>query len=140
MKITGSNLLLAIIVGSLLLVSITSATYNVTPMTTGDTSITWVWDSGLDLEAMYLNGQLLCGYETTQPFVNIIGLQTCTNYNLTIVYNGTSGTDISSTTCGGGNVTGGSSYGGGGEAVGAVTGLVGGLIGALLIVRRYVKP
>ena len=130
---------LLLLISCLILIHPVSAEYNISAFMIGDTYIAWQWDTGLDITDLYINGQKMCGYESTQPMINVMGMTPCTEYNITIVYNGTSGTDISTTTCGGGNgtVVYGSSDGDGG-AIGAGLGVVGGIIGGILVVRRFI--
>ena len=74
------SLLWAIVVGHV-------AAFNVTPSGAGTTWITWDWDNPSNVTEMRIDGALLCGYESTLPSVNVIGMRSNTCHNLSIISN-----------------------------------------------------
>jgi hypothetical protein len=65
---------------------------------TGCTYIQWNWTPGLTLTDMFLDGNVLCGYETTDSGFLATGLSSGELHNLTIITAGNSGTNITRTT------------------------------------------
>jgi len=116
-----------------------SATINITADATGDTWITWSWDEGLDVTAIFVDGYLMCGYESTLPTFDITGLSSCDNHTVLILTEFDNGTDTASTTCP--VVTSQQNSGtirqeGFSGVMWLAFGLVGGIIGIIIIARR----
>ena len=135
MKRTISLILLAI----LILAVPVSATINVTADATGETWITWSWDEGLNVTAIFVDGYLMCGYESTAPSFDITGLSSCDNHTVLILTEFDNGTDTSATTCpafvppqSSGTIR----QEGFSGVMWLAFGLVGGIIGIIIIARR----
>ena len=133
------HILSLIVLAILILVVPVSATINVTADATGDTWITWSWDEGLDVTAIFVDGYLMCGYESTLPSFDITGLSSCDNHTVLILTEFDNGTDTASTTCpafvppqSSGTVH----QEGFSGVMWLAFGLVGGIIGIIIIARR----
>ena len=93
--------LFCMVIGAVLGLSIlftpASATIPVTVSSVGCTYIQWNWTPGLDLTDMYIDGNVMCGYETTDPFYLATGLSPGELHNITIYTSGDSGTNLTRT-------------------------------------------
>lgn len=90
--IIAAILLMALLIGAV------SATIPVTVSEVGCTYIQWNWTPGITLTDMFLDGNVLCGYETTDPGFLATGLSSGELHNLTIITAGDQGTNLTYTT------------------------------------------
>jgi hypothetical protein len=95
MRIT-TNLIL--VVCCILLVSPVIAVVNVTASDIGSTFITWEWDAP-DISEMYVDGNLMCDYESTTPIVTVNGFLPCMDHTIDIFTLTANGTESSTTLC-----------------------------------------
>jgi hypothetical protein len=79
------------------------AAINITPVSVGSSYIVWQWDSGYDLSDMYIDGNLMCGYETTDNTYAITGLKPSEIHTIKLFYGGDNETNSTYTI--GGNQT-----------------------------------
>ena len=133
------HILSLILLAILILAVPVSATINVTADATGDTWITWSWDEGLNVTAIFVDGYLMSGYESTAPSFDITGLSSCDDHIVLILTEFDNGTDTSSTTCpafvppqSSGTIR----QEGFSGVMWLAFGLVGGIIGIIIIARR----
>jgi len=96
MKITISLILLVIF---LILVAPATAVINVTAEDVGNTFITWRWDDGLEVSDIYVDGNQMCGYETTLPSFDMLNQLPCTYHNTSIFTLTDNGTNLTMTSC-----------------------------------------
>jgi hypothetical protein len=82
----------------ILFISSVSATIPISVTDVGCTYIQWNWTPGLDLTNLYIDGNVMCGYETTDPFYLATGLSPGELHNITIYTAGDSGTNLTRTT------------------------------------------
>jgi hypothetical protein len=141
---TTTNFFLIFIVANILIAGIADADLTITPTDKTTNSITWGWDSPSNVSEMYIDGHLMCGYESTEPSVNVIDLRSGSCHNLTLFSDIGNGTNV---TCAlWGNV----SLGGGGESYGnaggasmnndaIMYGLVGACVGAVVLMGFFMK-
>jgi hypothetical protein len=116
--------------------------FNVTPSGAGTTWITWDWDNPSNVTEMRIDGALLCGYESTLPSVNVIGMRSNSCHNLSIISNVGSGWNISCTLVGNA-----SRGGGGGVTTGndllntsnILYGMIGALVGGVVLLGYFMK-
>ena len=97
----------------MMLMQTVSATIAITPAEVGSTYIKWQWAGGLTLTEMYLDGNVMCGYDTEAPNITFTDLNPGELHTLQLLTAGDSGTNStytnSSTNCSApaGNATGG---------------------------------
>ena len=69
MIIMNKLLLLCIIVVLFSFIQPVSAVINVNATSVGTTYIEWTWDNGLNLTDIFIDGSVICGYETTNSSI-----------------------------------------------------------------------
>jgi hypothetical protein len=116
----------------LLLVAPVSAVINVTPASVGSSYIVWEWNTGLDLSDMYVDGNLMCGYETTDNNYAITGLNPNEQHNITVYTLTDTGGNITYTL----NGTSGGTGGGGDNGMLAPGIVLGTAIGVIIFAGR----
>lgn len=132
-----------LLVSLLVCISSSSATLNITMMDRGTNFITWEWTSPSNVSEMYLDGMLMCGYESTDPTVNVVDLLSGSCHNLTIFADignnsNTACTLSSNATRGGGETYG--NYGGASMSNDAIMyGLVGAACGAVVLMGFFMR-
>jgi len=132
MRITISLILLVIF---LILVAPATAFINVSSWNVGETFITWEWDHGLNVTDIYVDGIKMCGYESTMPSFDIMGLQPCELHNVTIFTDNDTGTNETYTLCGN-NTYILSNVDEGTESTGIAIGVLGITIGGVILYKR----
>jgi hypothetical protein len=121
-------------------ISSASATLNITMLDRGTNFITWEWTSPSDVSEMYIDGQLMCGYESTDPTISIVDLLSNSCHNLTLFTDIGNNSNVACTMSS--NAT-----RGGGETVGNVGmnndaimyGLVGAACGAVVLMGFFMR-
>jgi hypothetical protein len=130
--------LLLLLLLLLAIVNPAMAVLQVNATTIGTTYIEWTWSPGIDLVDMYIDGNVMCGYETTNNTYLLTGLKPNELHSITILNATDSGSNSTRTLTS--NVTGGGEGDGSGDmSVGVAVGIVGGLIGVVLIARKKEK-
>jgi hypothetical protein len=76
------------------------AAMNINETATGTTWITWEIEPGQDITDIYVDGYQMCGYETTSPTFDIVGLSSCAEHTVVVFTAFDNGTDTASTLCG----------------------------------------
>jgi len=69
----------------LILICPVSATISVNATNIGSTYIEWTWTNGLNLTDMFIDGNVMCGYETTNSSIIISDLNPSELHSITIV-------------------------------------------------------
>lgn len=138
---TTINFLIVVAIVCILTTPVTALTIDVSDK--GTNFITWFWDNPSNISEMYLDGHLMCGYETTDPSLNVVDLRAGSCHNLTLFTNVGNGTNI---TCA---LWGNTSRGGGGESYGntgatmnndaIMFGLVGACVGGVVLMGFFLK-
>jgi hypothetical protein len=105
----------------------------------GTTYIEWTWSTGIELSDMYIDGNVMCGYETTNNTYLLTGLKSNELHSITILNATDSGSNTTRTLSGNTTGGGGEGDGSGDMSVGVAVGIVGGLIGVILIARKEEK-
>ena len=123
------NLLLAVCLLALCIPA--GAVINVTPISIGSTYIIWEWNAGLDLQDMFVDGNVMCGYETTDNQFAITGLNPSELHTIYVNTTTDYGTNITSTLSG--NVT---STGGGDSGDSLAPGVALGIVGGIIIMAK----
>lgn len=117
------------------------ADLTIVPTDKGTTYITWEWDNPSNISEMYIDGNIICGYETTFPSVTAVGFRFGSCHNISLFSDVGNGTNISCTNWG--NVS-----KGGGTTVGntdfvsqdsVLYALVGGALGAIVILGLVMR-
>jgi hypothetical protein len=122
--------LLALCALVVLLINPVSAQINITPVDIGTTYISWTWNNDLNLTDMYIDGNLMCGYETTAFNYTLSNLNPLEMHTLELFDANTSGTNTTWTlpdTSGAGADDG---------STGVVMGVLGGIIGGVIIFAK----
>lgn len=92
--INKHNLLIVVVfIAFCILTAPSSATINVSATGIGQTYIEWTWDSGLDLSNMLIDGQTMCGYETTNNTYLLTDLNPSELHTIIVVTDDDSGTN-----------------------------------------------
>jgi hypothetical protein len=81
----------------LFIIGTASATITVNAIDVGTNFILWNWTPGLDLTDMYIDGSVMCGYETTDNLYLLTGLKANELHNITVYTAGDSGTNTTRT-------------------------------------------
>ena len=112
-----------------------TAEINVSADAAGTTWITWEWNAGLNVTDIYVDGYKMCGYETTMPSFDIMGLTPCSFHNTTIFTETDNGTNETYTTCGNATIIIGD-IGGDAESTGLAFAVLGITIGGVILYKR----
>lgn len=118
----------------LILIIAPATALNVTADAVGETFITWTWDNGLNVTDIFVDGYRMCGYETTMPSFDIMGLSPCEFHNVSIFTETDNGTNETYTSCG--NATYLSSIDEGTESIGIAFGVLGITVGGIILYKR----
>jgi len=124
-----------------LLVGHVTADLNVTPSKIGTTFITWDWDDGSNVSEIRVDGLLMCGYETTLPSINVLGMTPNTCHNISVASDFGNGTNESCTLYeasrggGGGTSTGNDSML---STTNIIYGLLGALVAGVIVVGKFI--
>jgi len=114
---------------------------NITPTRTGTTYITWDWDNGTNVSALYVDGHLMCGYESTLPSINVLGLAPGTCHNLSVFVDlPDNGENISCTAFG--NISAGTGTTSGNDLLSTnniIYGLLGALAGGAVLLGKFMQ-
>lgn len=116
--------------------------FNVTPSAKGTSWITWDWDNPSNVTEMRMDGFLMCGYETTLPSVNVIGMNQNSCHNLSIIADVGSGWNISCTLIGNTSKGGGGGLAQGNELINTsniLYGTLGALVGGVILLGFFMK-
>jgi hypothetical protein len=119
---------------------------NVTSSGAGTTFIIWDWDAGTNTTAIYLDGNLICGYESTIPSINVIGMTpgSCHNISVTIETPVETAENVSCTNYLAASGGGGQSSGNAGTGMDIGTnaiifGLIGALVGGVVVIGKFMN-
>jgi hypothetical protein len=122
------------------------AALDVIPSSKGTTFITWDWDAGTNTTALYVDGNLLCGYDTEIPSVNVLGFTpgSCHNLSVTIDVPAETAENVSCTyylpaSSGGGQSSGNSDTGMGIGTNAIIFGLIGALVGGVVVIGKFMN-
>jgi hypothetical protein len=118
------------------------AALNVTLVDRGTSFITWDWDNPSNVTDMYLDGALMCGYESTVPSISIVDLRSGSCHNLTLITDVGNGSDTSCALWGNSTRGGGETQGNVGGAMSndsVMYGLIGGAVGAVVIMGFFIR-
>jgi hypothetical protein len=118
----------------------------VTPSGVGTTFITWDWDAGTNTTALYVDGNLLCGYDSEIPSVNVLGFTpgSCHNLSVTIDVPAETTENVSCTnylpaSSGGGQSSGNTDTGMGIGTNAIIFGLIGALVGGVVVIGKFMN-
>lgn len=138
MKTTTNTIIFLLVV---FLVGTTSAlTINVSDK--GTSFITWDWDNPSNLSEMYIDGALMCGYESTTPSINILDIRAGSCHNITLFSDVGNGTNVTCALWGNTSRGGGESYGNTGATMNndaIMFGLVGAACGGVVLMGFFLK-
>ncbi len=80
-----------------MLIPVVSAEIPITVTDVGCTYIQWNWTPGVELTDMYIDGQLMCGYETTDPGFLLTDLHVAETHTIQILGGGDAGANTTQT-------------------------------------------
>jgi len=101
MKFMNNNyiILTLLLITCLVLIVPVSATITVNASDVGLTYIQWTWDPGLNLSDMFIDGNVMCGYETTSNTFTITGLDPCELHTIVVLTDIDTGSNSTYTLC-----------------------------------------